>query len=77
MQAVAAQQEEEVKQLQWRAQHNKLQLALYHKAQEAARAEEQAAALLQAEEAAAQVQQIAQCALSFACLCMTLFMPVF
>lgn len=57
VQAVAAQQEEEIKQLQWRAQHNKQQLALYHEAQEAARAEEQAAALLQAEEAAAQVHQ--------------------
>ena len=58
---MAVQQGEEARQLQWRAQHNKQQLALYHKAQEAARAEEQAAALLQAEEAAAQVQQSTLC----------------
>ena len=61
VQAIAAQHEEEVRQLQWRAQHNKQQLALYHQAQEAARAEEQAAALLQAEEAAAQVPQRTLC----------------
>ncbi len=55
VQALAAKQEEEARQLHSRLQHNKQQLALYHKAQEAARAEAQAAATSQAEEEAAQV----------------------
>ncbi|DBB13954.1 TPA: hypothetical protein ACH3X3_000933 [Trebouxia sp. C0006] len=53
-QALTAKQEEEARQLHSRLQHNKQQLALYYKAQEAARAEAQAAATLQAEEEAAQ-----------------------
>ncbi|DBA96523.1 hypothetical protein WJX77_003822 [Trebouxia sp. C0004] len=55
-QALAAKQEEEAKQLHSRLQHNKQQLALYHTAQEAARADAHAAATLQAEEKAAQAQ---------------------
>ncbi len=55
VQALTAKQEEEARQLHSRLQHNKQQLALYYKAQEAARAEAQAAATLQAEEEAAQV----------------------
>ena len=55
VQALAVKQEEEARQLHSRLQHNKQQLALYYKAQEAARAEAQAAATLQAEEEAAQV----------------------
>ena len=58
LQALAEKQAEEARQQQWRMQHNKHQLTLYHKTQEAARADAQAAAALQAEEHAHQVQFI-------------------
>ena len=55
LQAVAEKEAEEARQHQMRTQHNKQQLAMYHAAQAAMRAELQAAADAKAKEEAIQV----------------------